>query len=139
MRYRRDGSRVFVRLDLGDDVHASIIEIAEKEGIGGGFLSALGAVSEAVLGYYDLERRDYDRTSFSHEMEIASAHGTLARLAGRPYVHLHAVLSDRECRAFAGHLFSAKAAATVEMQIEISTAPIERTADEETGLKLWRV
>jgi hypothetical protein len=139
MKYRRDGSRVFVRLDMGEDVHAALVGVAEREGIGGGFVTALGAVRDATLGYYDVERKDYDRRSFSEEMEIASASGTVARLEGKPYFHLHAVLSDRQCRAFGGHLFSAKAAATVEVQITISATPIERTPDEATGLKLWRV
>ena len=139
MNYRRESQRVFVRLETGEDLHASLLELAEREGITGGAVTALGAVREAVLGYYDLERRDYDRTSVPGEVEIASAAGTLSRLDGKPHLHLHAVLSDRECRAYGGHLFSAKAAATVELFVQVADAPIERTPDEATGLSLWRV
>ena len=139
MKYRRDGSRVFVRLERGDPVHASLTGLMEKEGARGGFFHALGAISDVELGYYDLERKDYDRRQFPEEVEIASANGTLSVLDGKPHVHLHAVISDRECRAFGGHVFRAKAAATVEVLIHVSEEPIERTQDEETGLALWRV
>ena len=139
MKYRRESQRLFIRLETGEDLHASVLELAERERIGGGAVMALGAVRDAVLGYYDLERHDYDRTAVPGEVEIASAGGTLSRLDGKPHLHLHAVLSDRECRAYGGHLFSAKAAATVELFVQISDEPIERTPDEATGLSLWRV
>ena len=139
MKYRRDGTRVFVRLETGESVHGALSELLEKERIAGGFVTGLGAVSEAVLGYYDLSRKDYDRVAFPEEMEIASAVGTLSVLDGKPHVHLHAVLSDRECHARGGHLFSATAAATVELFVQVSDKPIERTPDEETGLNLWGV
>lgn len=139
MKYRRDGARLFVRLDRGEDVHETLATLAEREGIGGGFFHALGAVSEVELGYYDLARRDYDRKRIAEEVEIAAANGSLGLLGGKPLVHLHAVVSDRDCRTFGGHVFSAKAAATVEIFIQVSDAPIERTPDEGTGLNLWRV
>jgi predicted DNA-binding protein with PD1-like motif len=139
MKYRRESNQIFARLETGDDLHASVAELATRESIGGGFISALGAVRDAVLGYYDLDRREYVRRFFEEELEVASGNGTLSRLDGKPHLHLHAVLSDRECRAYGGHLFSAKAAATVELFVQVSPKPIERTPDEATGLSLWRV
>lgn len=139
MEYRRESHRLFIRLETGEDLHAAVAELAQREAIGGGFISALGAVRDAVLGFYDLERREYDRRSFDEEMEIAAANGTLSRLDGKPHLHLHAVLSDRACRAFGGHLFAAKAAATVELFVRVAERPIERTPDVATGLSLWRV
>ena len=139
MKWRRDGSRVFIRLEIGEEVHPSIIEIAERERISGGWLSGVGAVSEVELGYYDLERKDYDRVQLEGDVEIASASGTLGLVDGKPFVHLHGVFSDRECVTRGGHLFRAVAAATVEFVLFASENPIERTRDEETGLNLWRV
>lgn len=139
MKYRREAQRVFARLETGDDVHASLAQIAEREGIGGGFVTALGAVRDSVLGSYDLDRKEYERTHFPDEMELASANGTISRHEGTPHLHLHAVLSDRRCRAFGGHLFSAKVAATLEVFVQIADGVIERTPDEASGLALWRV
>jgi hypothetical protein len=139
VKWRRDGARVFIRLEIGDEVHPSIIEIAERERISGGWLSGIGAVSEVELGYYDLERKDYDRVRLEGDVEIASASGTLGFVDGKPFVHLHGVFSDRECVTRGGHLFRAVAAATAEFVLFASENPIERTRDEETGLNLWRV
>lgn len=139
MKYRREGSRVFVRLEKGDPVHASLTALMETEEVRGGFFHALGAISDIELGHYNLERKDYDRREFPGEFELATANGSLSLLEGKPHVHLHAVVSDRECRSFGGHVFRATAAATVEVLIHISEEPIERTPDDETGLSLWRV
>lgn len=139
MKYRREGSRVFVRLEKGDPVHASLTALMETEEVRGGFFHALGAISDIELGYYNLERKDYDRREFPGEFELATANGSLSLLEGKPHVHLHAVVSDREGRAFGGHVFRATASATVELLIHVSEEPIERTPDDETGLSLWRV
>jgi hypothetical protein len=139
MKWRREGSRVFIRLDMGDEVHPTLVQIAEREQISGGWLSGIGAASEVELGYYDLERKDYDRLRMEGDVEIASASGTLGLVDGRPFVHLHAVVSDRRCETRGGHLFRAVAAATLEFVIFAAETPIERTMDEATALNLWRV
>jgi hypothetical protein len=124
---------------MGDEVHPSLVQIAERERIFGGWLSGIGAASEVELGYYDLERKDYDRLQMEGDVEIASASGTLGLVDGKPFVHLHAVVSDRRCETRGGHLFRAVAAATLEFVIFVADKPIERTRDEETALNLWRV
>jgi uncharacterized protein len=139
MKWRRDGSRVFVRLEMGDEVHSSLVGIAERERISGAWLSGIGAASEVELGYYDLERKDYDRAKIDGDVEIVSASGSLGLVEGKPFVHIHAVVSDRNCETRGGHLFRAVTAATLEFLILIAADPIERTRDEATALNLWRV
>lgn len=139
MKWRRDGSRVFIRLEMGEEVHPSLIGIAERERIFGGWLSGIGAAHEVELGYYDLERRAYDRLHVEGDVEIASVSGTLGLVDGKPFVHLHAVVSDRECATRGGHLFRAVTSATLEFVLLVSETAIERTRDEATGLNLWRV
>lgn len=139
MKSRREGSRVYIRLETGDDVHSSLISAAGEHGIASGWFNGIGAASEVELGYYDLERRDYDRRNVEGEVEIASASGPLSVLEGKAHVHLHAVVSDRRCETLGGHLFRAVAAATLEFVLLAAETPIERTPDEATGLNLWRV
>jgi hypothetical protein len=139
MKSRQDGSRIFIRLETGEEVLSSLAAIAERHGLGGGWFNGIGAARDVELGYYDLERRDYDRTRVEGEVEIASAAGPLSILDGKPHIHLHAVVSDRQCVPRAGHLFRAVAAATVEFVLLAAERPIERTKDEATGLNLWRV
>jgi len=139
MKSRKEGSRIFIRLETGDDVLKSLAEVAARYGVSGGWFNGIGSASDVELGYYDLERRDYDRVRIERDVEIASASGSLGLVEGKPFVHLHAVVSDRQCVPRAGHLFRAVAAATVEFVLLLAEAPIERTRDEATGLNLWRV
>ena len=139
MKWRREGSRIFIRLELGDEVHSSLAAVAERAGASGGWFSGIGAVSGVELGYYHLDRKDYDRTVIPGDVEFASASGSLGLVEGKPFVHLHAVVSDRACATRGGHLFHAVAAATLEFVLLVADRPIERTPDEETGLNLWRV
>jgi predicted DNA-binding protein with PD1-like motif len=139
MKSRRDGDRIFIRLETGDVVHESLAAAAAEHGVSGGWLNGIGAAREVELGYYDLQRRDYDRTKITGEVEIAPASGSLGMVEGKPFVHLHAVVSDRQCVPRAGHLFYAVTAATLEFVILVAESPIDRTMDEETGLNLWRV
>jgi predicted DNA-binding protein with PD1-like motif len=124
---------------MGDEIHSSLAEVARREGVSGGWFSGIGAASAVELGYYDLERKDYDRTKIAGDVEIASASGSLGLVDGKPFVHLHAVVSDRQCVPRAGHLFAAVTAATLEFVLFVAEEPIERTRDETTELNLWRV
>jgi predicted DNA-binding protein with PD1-like motif len=139
VKWRREGSRIFIRLELGDEVHPSLAEVASRENVSGGWFSGIGAASEVELGCYRLDRKDYDRILIEGDVEFASASGSLGLVDGKPFVHLHAVVSDRECMTRGGHLFRAVAAATLEFILLVAEKPIERTRDEETGLNLWRV
>ena len=139
MKSRREGSRVFIRLETGDDVHASLTAAAEEHGVASGWLNGIGAASGVELGYYDLEKKGYNRREVAGDVEFASASGSLGRLDGKPFVHLHAVVSDRDCVTHGGHLFRATTGATLEFVLLVGEAPIERTFDEATGLNLWRV
>jgi predicted DNA-binding protein with PD1-like motif len=139
MKSRREASRIFIRLETGDDVHSSLVAAAAEHGAASGWFNGIGAARDVLLSYYDLERKDYDRTAVEGEVEIASASGPLSVLDGKPHVHLHAVVSDRNCVTRGGHLFRAVTAATLEFVLFVSEETIERTFDEATGLNLWRV
>ncbi len=139
MKWRREGSRIFIRLELGDEVHPSLEDVARREGVSGGWFSGIGAASHVELGYYHLDRKDYERTPIAADVEVASVSGSLGLVDGKPFVHLHAVVSDRQGVARGGHLFRAVTGATLEFLLQVADGPIERTRDEETGLNLWRV
>ncbi|HVE66648.1 MAG TPA: PPC domain-containing DNA-binding protein [Thermoanaerobaculia bacterium] len=139
MKSRREGNRIFIRLETGDDVHASLISAAEEHGAKSGWFQGIGAGSGVELGYYDLARKDYNRWEVAGDVEFASVSGSLGILDGKPFVHLHAVVSDRECVTHGGHLFRATTGATLEFVLLVGEGSVERTFDEASGLNLWRV
>ncbi|TCD48788.1 PPC domain-containing DNA-binding protein [Chlorobium sp. N1] len=135
------GRRLAGRLEKGADLLRALAEICRSEGITGGRLEAIGAVTAAVIGYYDQEERRYRFTSFPGGREIVSLTGNVSLLDGEPMVHAHIALADREGRVVGGHLAEGTTVFACEYLIEehepAEGDPLTRSLDEATGLKLW--
>ena len=133
----RQGRTMLARLDHGADIISQITSLAEESGIETGTLSVIGALSRAKLGYYDQLSHEYGTFSLEEPMELASCLGNISLRDGRPFVHAHAVLSNREGKTWGGHLTSGVIfAAEVYLQ-ELSGLPLMRVYDSITGLTLW--
>jgi len=133
----RQGRTMLARLDHGEDIIRQITNLAEENGIETGALSVIGALSRAKLGYYDQLSHEYGTFSLEEPMELASCLGNISLRDGRPFVHAHAVLSNREGKTWGGHLTSGVIfAAEVYLQ-ELSGLPLMRVYDSITGLTLW--
>ena len=86
-------------LDAGDEIIASLKRLAGAERIGAASLTGIGAVRDVVLGYLDLDEKQYLKREFGPEsMELVSLTGNLALLDGEPVAHCHVVVGDREMR-----------------------------------------
>ncbi len=137
IRNFRQGRIFFARLDHGADIISQITNLAEKNGIKTGALSAIGALSRAELGYYDQVSHEYCKIAVEAPVELASCSGNITLREDLPFVHAHAVLSDRAGKTWAGHLTCGTIfAAEVYLQ-ELSGLPLKRVPDSITGLKLW--
>ena len=100
-------------------------------------MSAIGALSRAELGYYDQLSHEYGTIFLDEPVELASCSGNISMRDGRPFVHAHAVLSDRTGGTFGGHLTSGTIFAAELYLQELSGLPLKRVSDSITGLKLW--
>jgi predicted DNA-binding protein with PD1-like motif len=136
MEYKKTPYGYLVRLIRGEEVIGKLIELVEKEKIKSGFLFGLGAVANPKLGYYDLEAREYRSQTFEGDFEIVNLTGNISQLEGKPFIHAHVTISDEECKALGGHLFSATIHATGEITVIDFGLPISRKLDEQIGLKL---
>ncbi|HKP84607.1 MAG TPA: DUF296 domain-containing protein [Blastocatellia bacterium] len=134
MKVRRNDTGFLVVLDVGDEVIASLKKLALAERIGEASLTGIGAVRDSVLGYIDLDQKQYLKREFGPDsMELVSLTGNLALLKGEPVAHCHAVLGDREMRVFGGHLFQAVTSVTVEIFLHVYEGEIERRFDPNSG------
>ena len=125
-----------VRLDRGEPLLPTLASFLAGRQVRGAALSAIGAVRQSVLGYFDLQRREYVRRDFPEEMELISLSGNLTWAGSEPIIHAHAVLSGPDFVAHAGHLFSTEIAVSGEVFIWTAPARVERALDESLGLKL---
>jgi hypothetical protein len=136
MEYRRFSDTIIARLDQGEEVIASIEALCEREHVSLGWVSAIGAVNEATVGCFDTQLKKYDAKQYAGIYEIASLSGNVSVKDDKAYLHIHAVIADREGAAAGGHLSRAVVSATCEITICALNGSAGRVFSDETGLNL---
>jgi uncharacterized protein len=135
------GERVFaVIFDTGEDPIEGLTRFAAEHNLTASGFTAIGAFSEATLGYFDWDKKDYDRIPVTEQVEVLALVGDIARdEQNRPKVHAHVVLGKRDGAACGGHLLAAKVRPTLEVILTESPAHLRRVHDPESGLALIRI
>ena len=131
--------RTFIgRLSNGSDLYESIAKFCQYEDIQIGRITAIGAVKNAAVAYYDQRRKKYGTVKFKKEMEILSCLGNVSLKEGKPFVHVHIALADDKGKVFGGHLMPGTTVFACELFIEeLDGKPLDRNLDEKSGLTLW--
>ena len=133
------GIRIYaVIFETGEDPVAGLTQFAARERLDASGFTAIGAFSEATLGYFDWERKDYDRIAVAEQVEVVSLVGDIALEDGKPRVHAHAVLGRRDGSTRGGHLLDARVRPTLEVIVTESPGYLKREHDRESGLALIR-
>ncbi len=136
MDYRPNEVGFTLRLDRGEELVETLTAFLAEQKIGWGALTGLGAVDDPELGLFTMKTREYLHRRFEGEYEIASLTGNVTTLDGKPFAHLHALLSDIDCAVIGGHLFKATVSVTCEIDLRVYEGEVKRCADAETTLNL---
>ena len=136
MNYAKLGTDYVLRLAIGEEVIETITEFVGTMGVTAGTVSAIGAVDDPTLGFFDPATKEYLKETFKGSYEVVSLGGTVGLCEGKPILHLHSVMADRDHQTRAGHLFSAVVSVTLEVHISPLPGTLERKKDEVTGLNL---
>lgn len=135
-----DGERRFaVVFETGEEVVGGLTLFAQEQGLRASSFTAIGAFREAVLGYFDWEKKDYDRIPVKDQVEVLALVGDIALQDGKPKLHAHVVLGRRDGSACGGHLLEARVRPTLEVILTESPAYLERRHDPQSGLSLIRL
>ena len=122
--------------DQGDEVVSGLTGFAGRHRLAASHLTAIGAFSQAVLGYFDRDRRDYRRIPVTEQVEVLSLIGDVALKDGKPALHAHVVLGKADGTAVGGHLLEARVWPTLEVILVESPAHLRRRHDPASGLAL---
>jgi predicted DNA-binding protein with PD1-like motif len=135
------GQKTFaVIFDTGDSVVPSLLAFAREERLASSHFTAIGALQEVVLGYFDWQKRDYKQIPVREQVEVVSMVGDIAEDEnGEPKIHAHLVVGRSDGSAMAGHLLEARVRPTLELMLEESPERLQRKHDPETGLALIRL
>jgi hypothetical protein len=120
----------------GQEVIKGLHAFARKHDLVAGHVTGIGALSGAVIGYFDPEKNSYLRRPESEQVELLSLTGNLALNDNEPFFHVHVALGLRDGSARGGHLFEAVVRPTVELVLTSSPRPLRRKIDHVTGLPL---
>src|SRR5688500_1606786 len=103
-----NGAKTFALVfDTGDEVITELTAFAKQERLGESHFTGIGAFSAVVVGYFDWQRKDYDRIPIREQVEVLSLAGDIALDRGEPKVHAHVVLGKHDGTAHGGHLLEA--------------------------------
>lgn len=129
----------YIRIDQGEEIINSIKAFCNTYNIRSGMISGLGSVTEAELGLYDIEKNEYLKKEYKGIFEIASMNGNISSMNGQPYLHIHAVLSDKECKTSGGHFAKGIVGATCEVVVISFENDADRIFSDEIGLNLLNI
>jgi len=132
--------RTFVVVfDTGDEVLENLLAFAREHRLSAAEFTGIGAFSDAVLGYFDWQKKDYQRIPVDEQVEVLNLTGNIALADGEPKLHPHVVVGKADGTAHGGHLLEAHVRPTLEVIITESPAHLQRRSDPETGLALIRL
>jgi len=128
--------------DYQADLLEQINQFCRENDIKTGMVSAIGAVENIKLGYYKQDVKQYvtldENLSDKGPFEIVHCTGNVSLKDGKPFCHLHIVVSDREGKCFGGHLMPGVKIFALEFVVQsFEGTAMQRGIDSETKLPLW--
>jgi len=133
---KRSGEVYVLQFERGEEVIGGLKSFCEKEEVKAGQVSMIGAAGRVELGFYYLDKKDYDKVLIDEMVEVASAQGNIAvDEKGELIIHVHGVFSTSE-KVWAGHVFSLEVGVTCEVVVRKLEGEMRREMDEGIGLKL---
>lgn len=124
-------------LDDGEEAFEAINRFAEEQKLGGASLTAIGAFSSAVLGFFDFTTKKYKEIAIDRQAEVLSAIGDVAiGDDGKASLHVHVVLGFEDGSTKGGHFIKGVAHPTLEIIIRESAIGFRRRKREDIGIAL---
>ena len=136
MKSKKLASGTVLIFDTGDEVISTLTKFAKERQIAAAHFTAIGAFSDAAIGFYDLQRKDYLKNQIHEQVEVVSLSGDIALDQGEPKVHAHVVIGKKDGAAMGGHLLEAHVRPTLELVLHDSGEQLKRKFDPESGLAL---
>ncbi|MGH7392084.1 MAG: PPC domain-containing DNA-binding protein [Candidatus Rokuibacteriota bacterium] len=122
--------------DKGDEVIHELTDFAGRQRLSAAHFTAIGALSDVTLGYFDRARKDYRRIQLDEQVEVVALLGDVALDGEAPKVHAHVVVGLPDATTRGGHLLGGHVWPTLELMLTETPRHLRRRHDRETGLAL---
>ncbi|GAB3700648.1 hypothetical protein GCM10027592_27830 [Spirosoma flavus] len=125
-------------LRQGDNVLAELEQFTLTEKIPSASLTGFGFV-HPTFGFWNAKKKEYEPKSM-RDMEMASMTGSIAWKDGKPALHMHGVVTDKDFKAFGGHILALEVGTgSVEITITVHSTQLIRETDQATGAAVLRL
>jgi predicted DNA-binding protein with PD1-like motif len=131
-KYIRTTNGFLMVLRPGDNVLHELEQLAVKEQIPSASFTGFGFV-HPTFGFWNPAKKDYDPKAF-RDTELASMTGSIAWKDGKPALHVHGVVTDKNFMAYGGHILALEVGTgSVEITLVVQPQKLVREVDESTG------
>jgi predicted DNA-binding protein with PD1-like motif len=129
--------RVFLLVfRTGDEAVSGLLELARRHNLEAARLGGIGAFSRATLGYFDCEKKAYERIEVPEQVEVVALIGNITTYEGAPRLHAHVMVTRSDGTARGGHLLEGRVRPTLEITVEELPIRVYRTLDAASGIPL---
>lgn len=139
MHYKTFGETYVVSIARGEEIVASLQQFCEEAAVTLGQVSGIGAAEEIELAYYNVATKEYSTKTLRDSYEITALTGNITTMDGKPYLHLHITVGDKNFQPYAGHLIRATVSGACEVFIQTASGTVERRKDDAIGLNLLQL
>lgn len=124
-------------LSRGDEVATALMDFARDHQVAAAHFTAIGALRDVQVAWYDLERQAYKIIPVPGQVEALSMIGDVGLAGGKPMVHCHMSVGLDDGSVRGGHLVSAVVSPTLEIMIVVEPATLTKRFDSCSGLTLF--
>jgi uncharacterized protein len=126
-----------VVLGKHDEVVSGLTDWIKRERIEGAHLTAIGAFSSALFGWFDKDVGAYRNIPVDEQVECISLMGDIGVAEGKPALHIHGCVGRSDGRITGGHLLRAVVWPTLEVFVSEFERPLQKRSDPQTKLDLF--
>ncbi|MBQ7569148.1 DUF296 domain-containing protein [bacterium] len=142
MDYKKLGTKYYIRVDRGEEIVSSILEVCRRESIASATFMGIGGCQSADIQTFNPVLGQFSTEHAEGMLELISFMGNvISDDAGELYYHAHAMYSmveNGQHRVIAGHLKSSTVLYTAELELNpVEGGVIRRKPDPETGTGFW--
>jgi predicted DNA-binding protein with PD1-like motif len=135
-KYIKTPTGYLMVLRNGDNVIASLEQLAVREQIPSASFVGIGFMREATFGFYDFGKKAFDPKTFNN-VELASLTGTIAWKEGKPSIHAHGTVTDGTFNGAGGHLLGLTVGTgSSEITVVVHPKRLDRFVDPSIGANI---
>lgn len=138
MTYQKTPTGYMLCFSIGEDLMKGLEQFAKDKQIDGAWLTALGAAQSLKLGYYHLNKKQYDFQPINELVEITNLTGNLGYKEDEFIAHIHGTFSRSDLSTLGGHVSELTVGGTCEVRLTL-TGKLNREHNPEVDLNTLKL